>query len=173
MIVIEGLDGSGKTHLARRLARDLNSGRCHFDGPPENIREWKARCNQSAIWFQKPVIQDRTPFISELVYGWIEGRDPYIDVDTTLRILRAAAPIIIYCRPDRFIHNPNESESLNYLELLKSNWAVMLSTYDSIMVRLHAIRYDWTREALDHIAYSGIVELCKVRFRQAGFSQDR
>lgn len=169
MIVIEGIDGSGKTRLTQRLARDLGINRCHFDGPPENYKEFRARCNQSSIWFHRPVIQDRCPFISELMYAQVEDRDPYLSIQESKNALFIGLPLLVYCRPNNiFLHKPEVHEDQLYLNSIRDNWETILGLYDVYMVQMHAIRYDWTSKA-EKINYDSIVELAKKRLIRAGF----
>jgi hypothetical protein len=168
MILVEGIDGSGKTELVNQLASDLGIAKHKFRGPPEDKNEWDRRCNLSRTWFTQTVIQDRTPFISECAYGCMTNRNPYITIDETLQIMREYAPILIYCRPTRFLHNLSEFDTSEYVESLKLNWSIILSMYDGLMARLHAIRYDWTRGDLSKLAYENIVQICRIRLKQAG-----
>jgi hypothetical protein len=169
MIVIEGIDGSGKTTLSKRLAKDLNIHRFHFKGRPVDEREFKTRCMQSSINFQRPIIQDRTPFVSELMYGLLDGRDPYLSIETARFALSMGIPVMIYCRPgSRFIHAPSENECQDYLNNLRDNWDLILKNYDAFMVQSYALRYDWTAKN-EKINYNSILDVCKRRFKQAGF----
>lgn len=167
MIVIEGMDGSGKTTLAKQLAKELGVQYFHHGEPPKDFADFRRKCVRSAILFQRPIIQDRSPFISESIYGMFRNREPYITVEKSQEQLKSAlGVIIIYCRPERHIHQPKNYDSADYLNWLKINWKRIQSYYDSYMAQMHALRYDWTREVLQPIVFEGLLELCKVALNE-------
>jgi hypothetical protein len=171
MVIVEGIDGSGKSTLAKRLAKDLGIGRFHFVGPPHDIREFRSRCCLSAINFYRPIVQDRTPFISEPIYGVLDNREIYMTKDESYCSLAIPMlrPILIYCRPEtNFLHRPEKHENPEYLKLINDNWNRLLDSYDTFMCSLHAIRYDWA-EKIESINYRGILKLCNTKIKQAGF----
>lgn len=73
MIIVEGMDGSGKSNLVARLKKDLGIPQAErastsVGGPVPNVFDWA--CKDVHTWLDKPVeIYDRHPFISELIYG--------------------------------------------------------------------------------------------------------
>lgn len=73
MIVVEGVDGSGKSNLVKKLTQELklpvHERACtSVGGPVDNLFEWAS--NDVLTWNCQPLsIYDRHPFISEYVYG--------------------------------------------------------------------------------------------------------
>lgn len=171
MIVIEGLDGAGKSFLAKRLSKDLGIPLFHHGKPAENIVEFRRKCMRSAILFHHPIIQDRTPFISEAIYGHYRDYDPFIMRETAEFTIRVNPIILLYCRPEKYSHQTKSYDSQEYLDWLKTNWVELQSDYDCLMVRLHAIKYDWSNKKLEPIAYDGIIELCRKKLNQLIFNQ--
>lgn len=103
LVILEGMDNTGKSTLARRLERDLGVVQRHSQGKPETSRIMFDR-----VWdilASKQVgIYDRFHAISERVYGpilrdvnyydWEEGRQQ-------IEALKWTNHLIIYCRPTR------------------------------------------------------------------------
>lgn len=172
MIVIEGMDGSGKTTLAKRLSKDLNIPRTYSVSPPENHKEFLNRCMKSAILFNKPIIQDRIPFISEIIYAQIENRDPYLSEKTALNILRLNSPLLIYCQSTYIHHVIKNYDIKKRLELIKQNWLKLQSDYDTFMAKLQTIQYNWAAKKLEPLIYDKILKLGKRKLKLIGFLQD-
>lgn len=164
MIVIEGLDGSGKSTLAKRLAKDLEIPYFHHGAPTESFAEFWEKCNNSAILFQRPIVQDRTPIISEYIYGKFRNREQFIDLQKSQDWIRESLIVLIYCRPERYIESTVKSyDTKSYMEWLRRNLIKIQAEYDCYMAQMHAIRYDWTRIGFEQIVYNGILDLCKKR----------
>lgn len=76
-IIIEGPDNSGKTMLAYALIGWMGPDKCHYVKSPageskewdESWNEWNAQHIEMSSVSGKTYIMDRTPEISELVYG--------------------------------------------------------------------------------------------------------
>jgi hypothetical protein len=73
VIIVEGMDGTGKTNLVARLKKDLGIPQAKrastsVGGPVPNVYDW-AKVDV-ATWEERPCqIYDRHPFVSELIYG--------------------------------------------------------------------------------------------------------
>lgn len=73
MIILEGMDGSGKTNLVKRLATDLKlpirerASRSR-EGPVKNLWEWVVH-DMDTLETQPMSIYDRHPLVSEYIYG--------------------------------------------------------------------------------------------------------
>lgn len=102
MIVVEGMDNTGKTTLVNKLAEEFDLKVVKSPGPVDQGLE------NSLKWMQETlenkdlqVIYDRYPLISERIYGpIIRKKDilaPYWDKLVRKFLLRE--PLLIYCRP--------------------------------------------------------------------------
>ena len=94
MIIIEGMDNSGKRTLASRLADYLEMNIQESEGPPRSVEEINERVDRYEL--MKDTIFVRHPVISNAIYGQVrpEG-DPISEVR---RInFYEARPTLIYC----------------------------------------------------------------------------
>lgn len=102
MIIIEGPDRSGKTTLANYLSNVLKIPIIHSAGPAKSQKEFLQIVNQTQINFNRKLIQDRTPIISEAIYGTFRpDHKPYIIWRSSQRLMASYKHLLIYCRPPR------------------------------------------------------------------------
>jgi hypothetical protein len=169
MIIIEGIDGSGKSMLAKRLSIDLGIKKHHFGAPPDALPEFNRRCNRSAILFSHAIIQDRTPFISEAIYGHLRPEGPFLEWKKSQEVIRQSNPHLIYCRPaNHFMPTQKKYDDPKQQVKIKTHWTTLLSLYDVYMVQVAATRYDWT-SSIESILYQKVLAGCEAKIRQAGF----
>ncbi len=120
MIILEGIDGSGKTSLAKRLCRDLglpiHERASHsITGPVPDPFGWAEKDIKS--WYDQPLsIYDRHPMISEFIYGPIvRGTiDPRFHQDDVLYNLFCDGSLVIFCDVtfDTVIDNLEDDEQM-------------------------------------------------------------
>lgn len=106
MIIVEGMDGSGKTRLVERLKKDLGIEQAQrastsVGGPVPAVFDWASRDVHG--WQSRNVqVYDRHPFISELIYGPIvRGKlDSQFFGYEGFRKMRAfrQMTLVIYCK---------------------------------------------------------------------------
>lgn len=103
-IIIEGVDGSGKTTLIKKLAYDLKLpvARRHVTsqgGPKENLDKWVLRDLES----KQHLIYDRHPTISDPIYTDVLQRQPKLSADVIELYLANTKPFVVLCDPG--LHN--------------------------------------------------------------------
>ena len=147
MIIIEGMDGSGKTSLAQKLSFRLGNvpikrlvtsgGPTYYDLLVERTRATLTELRNQVTRNQRPVvIYDRFPLISEAVYGTIlRGRNSFGDEWTTLiNLLLALDPVVIYCRPriESILQNTRETAD-SQMEGVVSRARELVNAYDELI----------------------------------------
>ena len=155
LVIIEGPDGSGKTSLVRRLRQGLvpytwilksNSKPRTIDHMTA-VTEW-IRLHPPEL----PLICDRYPLISELVYGpIIRGACLHsMNVKQVADYLHDGPPtLVIYCRPT-MEHIRRGSENNPQMEGVPTHLLRLTSGYDSVMDALKkegmdVKEYDYTK----------------------------
>ena len=158
MIIIEGMDGSGKTILAQQLSPRLwnapikrfvtSGGPANYDPLVERTRAALMELHNQVMQDQRPVvIYDRFPLISEPVYGTIlRGRNRFDDEWTTLiDLLLALDPIVVYCRPriEFILQNIRETAD-SQMKGVVSRALELVNAYDELIswlqVKAHRLR---------------------------------
>ena len=98
MIIIEGMDNSGKTTLAKTLASHYNWPLEHSPGYCSKMVDWA----KSTLLIQGHRIYDRHPCISEQVYGPIlRDKDEFKTPEggKVMKLFIKKSPLIIFCKP--------------------------------------------------------------------------
>jgi len=101
MIVVEGMDNSGKSTLAKYLHETLELPLEHSPKPPfmgTPVEDWLAWIEVSLTPDTSFYIYDRYPIVSEMVYGPVLRGYSLLGEDYLTR-WRMANPLIVYCRP--------------------------------------------------------------------------
>ena len=147
MIIIEGMDGSGKTTLAQQLSFRLgkapikrfvtSGGPTDFDSLVEQTKATLLDLYDQVTQNQRPVvIYDRFPLISEAIYGSIlRGRNHFGDEWTALiTMFLTLDPIVVYCRPGISYITKNIRETANsQMEGVVSKALRLINAYDELM----------------------------------------
>lgn len=151
MIVIEGMDNTGKSTLCETLSKEFLLPVVRRSGPYQDFAEWEHAINLD-IDQTLPVIRDRVPAISELVYGTIlrggsiAGDDHW---DYLERFLNKNL-ILIYCRPGAKTildwGNRDQMEGVieNNERLIHAYDRLIDIFEDSLQLKVH--HYDFTEE---------------------------
>ena len=147
MIIIEGMDGSGKTTLAQQLSFRLGNvpvkrfvtsdGPTDYDLLVERTKAALTELHNQVTQNQRPVvIYDRFSLISEAVYGSIlRDRNHFGDEWAALiNLLLALDPIVVYCRPGRkyILQNIQETAD-NQMEEVISKARDLINAYDELI----------------------------------------
>lgn len=151
MIIIEGPEGSGKSHLAGLLRKYTSFETHHFGAPPKDLEELNQRLDKSRELLKLPVIQDRSPWVSEPVYSRFFETASVSVWPAYVGGLNAMKAKVIYCRPpeetikESMCRTPKDHKSSAYENRILINADRLISLYDDFMDQLSPwIRFDWT-----------------------------
>ena len=98
MIVIEGMDNSGKSTLCRQISAMLPAWQVQVsEGPPKYPGEQNERVRKY-LGYPKNTIYDRHPCVSQLIYGQMRSHADGID-EELVRSFYSMQPFFIYCDP--------------------------------------------------------------------------
>lgn len=157
LIVVEGVDGSGKTTLIQnfRQATSKHSLIISRSGPPS--------CKEDLLTTlygitnlgrrEVPIIVDRHPLISEPIYGpIIRGKsyvDPPFNRENALEYVAATAHRVIYCKTDLETAQ-RASRRERQMDGVHDKYWALYQAYDKYMeslrrLGLRVIDYDWTQ----------------------------
>ena len=145
IIILEGADNSGKSTLAKKLSEMFGLEVIHPGGPPKNIGEAIARCDEQHLVMQfsmqLDVIYDRVTCISDMIY---RGKSQYHEAFDYFQHLLTVQKnvLLIYCRPsderlknfDDHVTQDHEDESV--VDFAKANVDRIIGEYDFVMSRL-------------------------------------
>jgi len=166
IIIVEGMDGTGKTVLVQQLAHRLEIKPRKFVGslgPSDDYRLALVSRTRSEITELeiasaegRPIkrLYDRFPLISEAVYGSVlRGHNCFGGLYYPLRSrLLALKTVIIYCRPNRDVIQANVQQGPQMSGVLE-HFGELLDAYDKLFVELtespvnsYITVYDYTRD---------------------------
>lgn len=107
MVIVEGPDGAGKTHLIKRLEKDLDT-----KVEPRVVSKDAEAMTDLVLWVEKDLrswpraaLYDRHRLISEPIYGPVLRDEPHPGFEDThwlsmqLEIMRRKGPALIFCLP--------------------------------------------------------------------------
>ena len=152
MIICEGLDGSGKTTLAKRLATDLELIYINSRIKPKNFSDLdRLVFNFTELSMNLPTVFDRWSPISEAVYGKVLRQANWHVPEEFAQLhdyMVKANPLIIYCRPPfKLICDWKEEQ----MEGVKENARALFKAYDAEMKKvgqhLPICQYDFERHS--------------------------
>lgn len=163
MIIIEGPDNSGKTTLAKFLAKEIGREYYHAGGPPKSTPEIIGRVHFSFDNKDKYIF-DRSPLISEQVYGVMRGQ-LYLNFEENEDLysrFRELGPIIIYCRPpndtilDMSTHEAKPHDTVEHVKQVTDKAVQMIALYDDAIehpvMPKQVIYYDYTKDDKEELA---------------------
>jgi hypothetical protein len=158
MIIVEGMDGTGKSSLVARLceAFDLPLHTRASDstkGPTQHLYEWARR--DVITWAeQERAIYDRHPLVSEFIYGPItrqrmDRRFLSSEGQFLSRVFRENATVV-FCDPGHLIatrnitQQPQMSGVIEHMSRLYWGYQSFFHHFDG-----HIAEWDYTRDSFD------------------------
>jgi hypothetical protein len=139
LIVVEGIDNSGKSTLAERIAHRFLRPVQESEGPPtatETIDERIVRyMEQDAT---QPVVYARHPCVSQPIYAGIKGNRGDVVSPELIEAFYNLEPILIYCDPlDRGMsaHKIKEHDTPEFIADLESKYITTLWEYRAWAVK--------------------------------------
>lgn len=159
MIVVEGMDGAGKTSIASILGEWLGWPVVHAGGPPkdeEYVMRWMQTCLDRT---RENVIQDRVTQISETVYGTVSNRSHLAGLALYgLGPMMASGAIFVCCRPPTAVildnlrrHSAKAWDTPEHVAMVKMQSMRLIELYDTLFATLRrgnrAIMFDYTVDA--------------------------
>ena len=173
IIIVEGMDGTGKTTLVQQLAHRLEVQPTKFVGslgPSDDYRldlvsRTRSEITELEIASAKggsiKRLYDRFPLISEAIYGPIlRGRNCFGGLYYPLRSrLLALETVIIYCRPNRDVIQANVQQAPQMSGVLE-HFGELLDAYDKLFVELtdspvnsYITVFDYTRDEVRELVH--------------------
>lgn len=164
LIVVEGIDGAGKTTLIqnfRQQAKQL----CWIlarSGPPQGTQDLLETINllgYGGRHLSIPLIADRHPLISEPIYGPIvRGKsllEEYYTEESAQGYIASLVDRVIYCKPDLETAQRASRRERQMPGVHEHYWA-LYQAYDKAMEDLRrrgvlVIEYDWTSPMLEDL----------------------
>jgi predicted HAD superfamily Cof-like phosphohydrolase len=131
IIVIEGVDNSGKSTLAKTLSAVLDIPWMHSGGREKYLGEINLRVHQYLTMQPTDIIYDRHPAVSQAIYGKINPNTP-VDINLVEQFY-ADAPFFIYCAPrglDTHQQQPEHGDDAEWETKLKYNYDILVAEYD-------------------------------------------
>jgi predicted HAD superfamily Cof-like phosphohydrolase len=129
IIVLEGPDNSGKSTLAKILSEAFNIPVKHSEGREKYPGEINERVKRY-LDDPKPIIYDRHPVVSQLIYSLIV-KNTKVDDDLIDQFYREK-PIFIYCKALNRMngHINKDYDEPEYVKLIDEKYDALTAEYD-------------------------------------------
>ncbi len=154
MIICEGPDLGGKSTVTKQLADYFGMKVYHAGGPPKTQNEFVKRVFEMEN-YKDHMVFDRSPLISELVYGAIIRDRIIISPAWIFTFIENISPLIIYCRPSiqhltghlHIIHNQSKDYKPNaHRDAVKNNYMAIVRAYDYLLrylLKQYVVEHDF------------------------------
>lgn len=155
MIILEGMDNSGKSSLAEKLSKAYDMPIIHPGGAPATVTAEDIFLRDQLLDVKKNVIYDRVTSISQQVYAC----DKHTQLDKLMIYARAMVQFeevtLIYCRPSISTiynmagHAIKEYDTPEHVDFVHKNAKRLIERYDALMLCLSEvakgrfITYNW------------------------------
>lgn len=158
MIIVTGMDNSGKTTLAKQLGEELNLPVVHSAGPELSKGEkqkWTLEQIAHDNVIPSSIIHDRFMPLEEMVYGPIlRGHSDFRFQDHYMELLYNTGTLIIYTRPSREVIL--EENGREQMEGVMANGEKLLAAWDDLAFQListgwNVLVYNWETSNIDQV----------------------
>lgn len=165
MIVVEGMDNSGKTTLVETLAKHFKYSPIHSPGYCSEMLPWA----KDSLLIKKPRVYDRHPCISERVYGAVlRGKDEFKSLwgEQIKRLFVDKRPLIIYCKPPDSVIVQDLKDDMEGVE---ENSLKLICAYNRVMHELRlqgllVIVYDFTEQS--EIGWENLISIISYKEKE-------
>lgn len=135
MIILEGIDGSGKTTLGNIVAKHFLANFQLGEGPPRKGEDINDRIRHY-LNRQGPWVFDRHPVVSQSIYNMMGSNPQKVDPELYQRFHADPRNIFIYCDPlERGLANATSdhptADTPEYIAELESKYLLLLAAYRS------------------------------------------
>lgn len=154
MIIIEGLDATGKSTLAAAIHNLTGWPIQTSEGPEKKPGEIIDRCHR---YLKLPdfTIFDRHPIISQSIYGPVAQKTlipPYL-----VNELKMRNPLLIEASPENMMHHvPKEYDSPAHIEMIEQKRSVLAHLYAQFFRHHFPSRLVYKLEFLESIANAAL-----------------
>ncbi len=144
MIILEGMDGCGKSTLATKLGLQV----IHPGAPPRTPELEEQFFRKQQGYAGLPVVYDRVTCISQQVYRKRMFDEWYHK--PLRKLVETPYCTVVHCRPpDEFVlnidnHTVAEHDTPEMLQLVRDNAKLFLDSYDRLMKSIPHLVYDFT-----------------------------
>lgn len=167
VIIVEGVDNSGKSTLAKTLSEHFDWPLVHSPGFCPEMIDW-AKTHLTAPGTR---IYDRFPCVSEHIYGPVlRDKDEFKSVvgRKVLSFFIQKNPLIIYCKPPDSVITEDMGKQMKGV---KDNILRLILNYNRMMVyfslwHLLIIKYDFTERS--EIGWENLINV--ISYREGKFS---
>lgn len=129
MIVIEGMDNSGKSTLAIEIGKSMGIGVVESEGPPRSAIEINERVDKYHAYDE--IVFVRHPCVSNAIYGQVREEGNPITPDRTKRFYQRN-PLFIYCDAGQrglTTHVIKEHDTSKHIKDITDNYNKLLYLY--------------------------------------------
>lgn len=159
MIIVTGMDNSGKTTLAKQLSEELEMKVVKSTGPIPAAEQKEWVINQISGADERQAIFDRFPLFEEMVYGKVlRGKTNFKYGDPYFKLLRQINPLIVYTRPstEKILQFGEREQMEGVIEKAEK----LLTAYDEFIFKLMSdcwrvipYNYEWNEPDEVAVAY--------------------
>jgi hypothetical protein len=152
LYAVEGVDNSGKSVFAQRLAHELKAVYVKHHARPANDKDCAHYYSHVASMAEcYDVVADRLMVVSEPIYGAVLRGKVTLTPPVCEAVLHVV-DVLVYCRPPaEVIFAENDREQLDGV---RENHELILELYDTYFERgefpCPVLIYDWTRASFEN-----------------------